>query len=133
LAAVLRGVGPLFFAVNLPTYRAALTLANPVTHLSVRPNTFPQLPITSQRIDDYRHRMAPKSTKAIPLKWIQQNVLALLSEETISSYEVLENLRDYAVKIAEVETTVSNSHRINPGKLYHSNQKHVAPCQRRGI
>src|SRR5438874_575321 len=86
-----------------------------------------------QRIDDYRHRMAPKSTKAIPLKWIQQNVLALLPEEAISSYEVLENLRDYAVKIAEAESTVSHSHRINPGKLYHSNQKHVAPRQRRRI
>ncbi|KAI9762260.1 MAG: hypothetical protein M1840_001439 [Geoglossum simile] len=53
--------------------------------------------------------MAPKSTKAIPLKWIQQNVLALLPEEVISSYEVLENLRDYAVKIGEAESTLPAS------------------------
>ncbi|KAI9778688.1 MAG: hypothetical protein M1839_007919 [Geoglossum umbratile] len=50
--------------------------------------------------------MAPKNMKAIPLKWIQQNVLALLPEEVILSHEVLENLRDYTTKIEEAESTL---------------------------
>jgi hypothetical protein len=49
--------------------------------------------------------MATKKIKAVPLKWIQQNVLALLPEEAISSCEVLENLRDYTMKIEEAEST----------------------------